>query len=129
MFEQVLALPIEQGAQFAIWTKEPAQLIGGIGLGERALADRHAGLSALIADEAHWGQGFATEAARAVVDYAFGELDLRKLWLNHHGFNKAARRVADKLGFVEVGRQRDHHEVDGELTDWVTMELFAPSLA
>ena len=124
VFEQILALKEEQGAQYAIWTREPLRLIGGIGLAERNLGGHHAGLSALIAETELWGQGYATEAARCVLQYAFEEWNLRKVWLKHHGFNKQARAVADSLGFTEVGRQREHCFIDGEWTDWVTMELW-----
>ncbi|MGG6294031.1 GNAT family N-acetyltransferase [Leptolyngbya sp. AN02str] len=43
-------------------------------------------------------QGYATEAAQAVVQYAFSTLRRDRLFANVHGQNLAARRVLEKLG-------------------------------
>ena len=47
----------------------------------------------------HWGQGLAGEAARAVVDYAFGTLGAAGLFAGHHRENLASQRVLQRLGF------------------------------
>ena len=45
-----------------------------------------------------WGQGYATEAARAVRDFAFATLDLKRLIAMIDPFNAASIRVAEKIG-------------------------------
>ena len=52
---------------------------------------------------AYWNQGYATEAARAVRDYAFDVLHLPKLVSLIRVGNLASKRVAEKVGmhFVE----------------------------
>ncbi|HEX2655233.1 MAG TPA: GNAT family N-acetyltransferase [Xanthobacteraceae bacterium] len=57
---------------------------------------------------AYWGRGFATEAARAVIDYAFGELGFDTLHAGARVTNPASRRVLEKCGFqwVAVGLYR-----------------------
>ena len=50
-----------------------------------------------------WGQGYATEAGRAVVNHAFGDLDLTALCAIIHPDNLASSAVAEKLGFVRTG--------------------------
>lgn len=47
----------------------------------------------------HWGKGLATEAAQAVVSYAFGTLGLKGLFAGHHPDNAASAKVLGKLGF------------------------------
>lgn len=49
--------------------------------------------------KASWGQGFAVEAARAVIEYAFERLDAAGLFAGHHPANDPSRRVLNKLGF------------------------------
>ncbi len=49
----------------------------------------------------YWGQGFATEAALAVRDFAFNELALSRLICLIHVTNVASRRVAEKIGMVK----------------------------
>ncbi|SCL14582.1 Protein N-acetyltransferase, RimJ/RimL family [Micromonospora nigra] len=46
----------------------------------------------------HWGRGLATEAARAVLDHAFGTLALDRLVSVHQIGNDASERVMRKLG-------------------------------
>lgn len=53
--------------------------------------------------EPHWGHGFGTEAARAVVDHAFEAMKIDDLVASHHIGNAASRRILLGLGFVETG--------------------------
>ena len=50
-----------------------------------------------------WGQGYATEAVRAVIDYAFTELDLEFLSAGARVTNPPSRRVLEKCGFQWTG--------------------------
>ena len=59
------------------------------------------------------GQGFATEAANALVRYAFGALGMRRIGLTHSGGNEASRRIAEKLVFSFEGIQRGANILPG----------------
>ncbi len=52
-------------------------------------------------------QGYGTDALRAIYDYASGELHLRRLVVITSLDNLAARRIAVKAGFREVGAARE----------------------
>ena len=54
--------------------------------------------------KAHWGQGYATEAARAVVSFAFGDASVRALTSGYFVDNPASGRVLSKLGFRRVAQ-------------------------
>lgn len=47
----------------------------------------------------HWGKGYATEAARAVIKHAFDECRVKALFAGHNPKNEASRRLMKKLGF------------------------------
>ncbi|MFJ8161452.1 GNAT family N-acetyltransferase [Streptomyces sp. NPDC096136] len=50
----------------------------------------------------HWGHGYATEAARAVLEWGFGPLGLDRITaMIHHG-NTASTAVARRLGFTPL---------------------------
>jgi GNAT superfamily N-acetyltransferase len=49
--------------------------------------------------EPHWGKGFGTEAAQAVIDRAFADERIGILWCANRVLNDRARRVIEKCGF------------------------------
>lgn len=71
-------------------------------------------------DDAAWGHGYATEGARAVLQWAFETLDLNRVQAETDTRNTASARVLEKLGFVREGTLREDCVVDGEVSDsWV----------
>jgi RimJ/RimL family protein N-acetyltransferase len=50
-----------------------------------------------------WGKGYATEAVRAVIDFAFTELDHDMLQASARVTNPASRRILEKCGFQWTG--------------------------
>ena len=99
----------ERRPRLLIFTRATApQLIGGIGLMD--LDDgpaEQAELGYWIA-RAHWGQGYATEAARAVLDLAFHGLRLGRIEAGHFADNASSGRVLAKLGFAAEGSRMLH---------------------
>ena len=111
--EQFLALPAEPlRPRFLILQRCDGALIGGIGL----MGADQAELGYWIA-RPHWGQGYATEAGRAVVDIADASLRLPRLVASHAIDNPASGRVLAKLGFQRRGRGRLHSIGRGEDLD------------
>jgi RimJ/RimL family protein N-acetyltransferase len=51
----------------------------------------------------HWGKGYATEAARAVIDYAFEEFAIQRMISSARVLNPASRHVLEKCGFNWTG--------------------------
>lgn len=67
-----------------------------------------------------WGQGFATEAARALLGWAFETLDLNRVQAEVDTRNGASARVLEKLGFQREGTLRQDCTVSGDTSDsWV----------
>jgi RimJ/RimL family protein N-acetyltransferase len=76
------------------------QLVGTIGFGRRPDGEMEFGY--FIARR-FWGLGFATEAGRAVIDFARQSLRLDRLNAGHFLDNPASGRVLEKLGFRPTG--------------------------
>ena len=71
-------------------------------------------------DDSAWGQGFATEAADALLRWAFDTLDLNRVQSDADTRNTASARVLEKLGFVREGMLRENCIVNGDVSDsWV----------
>lgn len=54
---------------------------------------------------AHWGQGFASEAAGTVLRYASSSLQARTIYAGHHPDNIASQKLLQKLGFDSIGKK------------------------
>ncbi|MBB3763135.1 GNAT family N-acetyltransferase [Sphingomicrobium lutaoense] len=80
-------------------TEGAPELVGACGLARRPSGAVELGY--WIA-RAHWGKGFASEAARAVIEIA-RTLGLRQLEASHAIDNPASGRVLEKLGFSATG--------------------------
>jgi RimJ/RimL family protein N-acetyltransferase len=64
----------------------------------------------------HWGQGFATEAARAVIDFTFEEFDVEHLISGARVANPASRNILEKCGFQWSGVELHRFEALGSST-------------
>jgi RimJ/RimL family protein N-acetyltransferase len=71
-------------------------------------------------DDGVWGHGYATEAARSLLQWAFNTLDVNRVQAETDTRNTASARVLEKLGFVREGKLREDCVVNGEVSDsWV----------
>lgn len=66
---------------------------------------------------AWWGRGLMDEALHALVRFAFGTMDLRRLEADIDPANSASRKSLERLGFVREGLMRERWEVAGQVTD------------
>ena len=64
----------------------------------------------------HWGQGFGTEAARAVIDFAFEEFDVEHLMSGARVTNPSSRNILEKCGFQWSGVELHRFEALGSST-------------
>src|SRR6266850_1425031 len=64
----------------------------------------------------YWGQGFGTEAARAVIDFTFEEFDIEHLISGARVTNPASRNILEKCGFQWSGVELHRFEAIGSST-------------
>lgn len=86
----------------AMIQKESQEFIGWCGLDHRDRAKAAPVLFYLLKART-WGRGLATEAAKAVLGYAFGELGLARVDSAAAFENIASKRVMEKIGMRYVG--------------------------
>lgn len=92
--------------QLAVVLRADGNLIGNVGIRMPA-ADSHAAEIGYELDPQHWGRGYASEAARAIVRFGFQELHLHRISARCLAENTASARVLEKLGMRLEGRLRD----------------------
>ncbi len=71
------------------------------------------------------GRGFVSEAASAVVGFAFDHLGLNRIELEAATDNLASQRIAQKLGFQKEGTKRAGDLIDGKQIDTYLYGLLA----
>lgn len=93
--------------QLAVTLKATGHLIGNCGI----RLPEHGALNADIGyelDPAHWGHGYATEAAKAIIDFGFTGLHVHRIWASTLAVNDGSVRVLTKLGMRQEGHLREN---------------------
>jgi len=85
-------------SQFAVILRENSKLIGYCGFLHQDVDGTNQIEIAYRLHPNYWGRGLATEAAQAVRDHAFGDLNLPRVISLIHPDNLSSRRVAEKNG-------------------------------
>lgn len=93
-------------AVFAITHSATKDLLGSIGLVITA-PHRHAEMGYIIARQ-HWGKGYATESAAAVLRFGFETLNLNRIFAHHMTINPASGAIMRKIGMRYEGTMRGH---------------------
>lgn len=99
----------------AITLRTTNTLVGAIGL-RLTLRFARAEMGYWIG-KPYWGRGYGTEAARAMLAYGFGELQLHKIFATHLVRNPASGRVMQKIGMTYEGTLREHVQKWGVFED------------
>jgi RimJ/RimL family protein N-acetyltransferase len=107
------------GARPAIERVSDGAFLGWCGL-SRWNPDYRSAAMGYCFDDAAWGHGYATEAAHALLQWAFDTLDLNRVQAETDTRNAACARVLEKLGFLREGTMREDCVVNGDVSDsWV----------
>lgn len=109
----------ESGARFAIETRDQNAFVGWCAMFGWNPIYRSLGIGYCF-DESAWGKGYATEATRAMLHWAYAVLDLNRVEAELDTRNAASARVLEKLGFQREGMRREDCIVSGEVSDsWI----------
>lgn len=107
------------GVRLAVEVMPEKTFIGWVSL-SRWKPEYHSASIGYCLDEVHWGKGFATEATRALLQWAFSTHDLNRVQAETDTRNTDSARVLEKLGFTLEGTLREDCVVDGVVSNsWV----------
>jgi RimJ/RimL family protein N-acetyltransferase len=110
---------------FGIRLRDANKLIGSCQLHSISHVHRSAELQIRLGDVEERGRGYGTEAVRLLLDFAFKDLNLHRIYLNVLGTNSRAIRVYEKIGFVREGVGREAAHIDGRYVDIIQMGMLA----
>ena len=99
------------------------QPIGNLSLHGIDWKIRQAEVGILIGEKSFWNRGYGGEALRLLIDHAFAELNLNRIFLRVYANNPRAIRAYEKIGFVHEGRLRQAHYADHRYHDVLIMSV------
>lgn len=110
---------------WAVTLRRNCKVVGSLGMHKRSpqlpregYVEREIGY---VLNPLYWGQGIMPEAVKAVLEYAFLELQVDIVWCGHYDFNQNSKRVIEKCGFTfRFGRD----EILGQLSNKRVWSLF-----
>lgn len=100
--EETIKTVLSDPETYAVFLKEQAQVIGSIGLMKPKspfIKENEMELGYWIGVP-FWKKGYAAEAAKAIIDYGFTELNLNAVWAGYYDNNLKSKRVQEKCGFL-----------------------------
>lgn len=104
---------------WAVALKESGKVVGSIFLSDINRHDRYKELEYVISGH-YQNKGYATEAVKQVLKYAFTELDLLVVAVCHYPLNIQSKRVIEKCGFTYEGTLRKYSR---NLTDSIRYSM------
>ncbi|MFJ5267679.1 GNAT family N-acetyltransferase [Streptomyces sp. NPDC088358] len=112
----------------AVTDRATGELVGEVVLHDWNPAGRSCTFRTLIGPHGR-GKGIGTEATRLILGHGFEQLRLHRISLELYRHNHRARRVYDKVGFVEEGVRRQTQFRDGQWRDETLMAILADEWA
>jgi len=94
---------------FTVLEKKNGRYLGQVGLHQIFWRSKVARAAAIVASKEDMGQGYGSAAIASLLDVAFKDLGLHKVWLMVFEKNERSRKTWKRLGFVEEGLLRDEY--------------------
>lgn len=109
-----------------LFTPDEGELIGDVGVAHIIRGARWDCRLSYAIHPAYEGRGIASEAVRALIDYAFLELGLHRIEASHAPTNQRSERLLTRLGFERVGTVRGYLHDGTHWRDSVIHSLLNP---
>ena len=103
-------------------TKEGVYL-GQISLHKIDWKNSNAELGIVIGNKEYWGKGYGTEAIKILLQHAFNQMNLYKIYLQVFEFNQRGIRCYEKCGFTKEGKLRKNHFYKAKYYDVILMGI------
>ncbi|WP_282940238.1 GNAT family protein [Paenibacillus sp. RC67] len=91
---------------FAIMERATEKMVGSGEFNIRSVTDKSGEIGYIVNPE-YWGQGFATESAKLLVDFGFKEFQMHRIYATCDPRNVGSSKVLFKIGMTQEGRLRD----------------------
>ncbi len=117
---------LERMYEFAITDKQSGRLYGAIALSNHPQYKN--GEMAYWIGEQYWGKGYGTEAAKAMIEFAFSEKNYHRVYARYFKSNPASGKIMEKCGMDYEGTLKDHVFKNDSFEDIVYYGIINPSV-
>lgn len=107
---------------FSIFRKSDGKYTGQCAINQIGWQNKLGRFSIFVTKE-NWGRGYAEEAIRLLLNYAFKKLKLHKIWGVCWATNQKAWHIYKKIGFKKEGLLRDEYFWRGRYHDLIRMAV------
>jgi RimJ/RimL family protein N-acetyltransferase len=108
---------------FEIHVAEDGRYIGNVGVSDIHLVHRRAELGIAIGSKQDWGKGYGFDAIVTCLRYAFDTLGLHTVKIRAHEDHARALALYRRVGFVEVGCERETVFQEGRFADYLVLDI------
>lgn len=116
--------PNDADFTLAVVEVKSGKLIGVMGLHKVDYRSGTATTGAVIGDQEFRGKGYGSEAKMLLLQFAFRELNLRKIYSHVIEYNAQSLAYSKKCGYVEEARLPKHMFKDGEYRDQIILAVY-----
>ena len=109
---------------FEVWHKKDKKSIGFGAVNDIDWYGQKGWLGLVIGEPEYWGQKIGEEATRLIIEYAFNELNLYKIYAGINSVNIGSWRCAEKNGFTRESIFKKDMYVNGKYYDTYVYSLF-----
>ncbi|MDQ0269655.1 RimJ/RimL family protein N-acetyltransferase [Cytobacillus purgationiresistens] len=110
--------------ELAITDKNSGQLYGAIAISNHKQYKN--GEIAYWIGEEYWGNGYGTEAAKAMIEFVFKEKNYHRVYARHFKSNPASGKIMKKCGMIYEGTLKDHIYKNDSFEDMVYYGIINP---
>jgi len=108
---------------FAVDDRVTGEHLGTVGLDDVRPEARVAELGIFLGAKERWGEGIGYDAMVTLLRFGFWEMNLRRIELSVLDGNVRAKRLYERVGFIEVGRRPGHWYKHGAPLDDFVMSI------
>lgn len=119
--ERVTTSPADK--VFVVEREEDGRYLGNVGIHQIHWPSKVGRLACIIGSRADMGKGYGSAAIAAVLDWAFRDARLHKVWLMCFGSNTRAQGIYRRIGFVDEGVLREEYFHKESWHDMVRMGM------
>lgn len=122
-FVDHVILGTHAGKSYIMVEKGKESPIGIVALINIDYKNRNAECIIDIGEKEYWGKGYGSEGLKLLLDYAFYEMNLHRVYLKVFSFNDKAISLYNKIGFIQEGSSRQSLFRDGTWYDIIHMGI------